>query len=217
MNYLEGKGKRYTITAVQDRAVKEAIRGIKEGEWERLRDKEGIATDRDYAEVIHSMEKTDHAFRLVIQRWANPQRDLFEESEEYCYHCIATNYREEEKGTEEVIWWHNGRGNSENYNKEVKIGFNGGSMPCGDFGANGVWFGIKMLAYNLFIASKLLLFPAGWAKKTIRTIRWQFIQMAGKIVRGARQLTLKLCSTTRETYEIYRIARERCVELQESG
>ncbi len=214
MNYLNERGTKYTITVDHDVSVKDGIKRIEESEWKRLKDRDGIDTGREYAEFIHTQNKGDHAFRVVVQRWLNPQRDLFEESQEYCYYGIATNYLKEEKDSEEVIWWHNGRGNSENYNKEVKIGFNLDYMPCGDFKANAVWFSIGILAYNLFIASKLYLFPKSWLKKTIRTVRWQFIQMAGKIIRRSRYLILRICSTLRETFEIYEEARRRCWELQ---
>lgn len=214
INYVNGKGSRYTITVDKDESIKEAIKRIGEEEWKPLKDKEGVMTNREYAEFIHSMNESDHAFRVVMMRWKNPQRDLFEKTEEYCYHGIATNYLEEEKNSEEIIWWHNGRSNSENYNKELKIGFNLDYMPSGEFEANAVWFGIGILAYNLFIASKMFLFPKGWLKKTIRIVRWQFIQMAGKVIKRARELILKICSTLRETFEIYKEARRKCGRLQ---
>jgi len=214
INFLNAEIIKYTITADQDEAVKEAIRKIKEGDWKRLKDRGGINTDREYAETIHSMKKTDHSFRLIIQRWKNPQQDLFEKTQKYYYHVIATNYLEEERSMQEAIWWHNGRSNSENYNKEIKNGFNLDYMPCGEFGANAVWFGIGILAYNFFIASKIYLFPTGWLKKRISTVRWQFIQMAGKVIRRSRYVILRICSTLRETYEIYKRAREICWELQ---
>ncbi len=214
MNYLNERGTKYTIAVDRDVSVKDEIKRIEESEWKRLKDRDGIDTAREYAEFIHTQNKGDHSFRVVVQRWLNPQRDLFEETQEYCYYGIATNYLKEEKDSEGVIHWHNGRGNSENYNKEMKVGFNLEYMPCGEYGANAVWFSIGMLAYNLFIASKLYLFPKGWIKKTISTVRWQFIQMAGKIIKRARYLILRICSTLRETFEIYEEAGRRCWELQ---
>ena len=85
------------------------------------------------------MEKTEKAFRVIVQRWTNLQPDLFGGEEKHCYHGIATNYLEEEKNARQVIRWHSRRSNSENYNKEVKIGFNLEYMPCNDFDANAVW------------------------------------------------------------------------------
>ncbi len=214
INYINKKESKYTITVSKDESVKKAIRRIPEEEWKILKDKYGIRTGREYAEFIHTMNGSDHAFRIIVQRWLNPQGDLFDNMEEYCYHGIATNYTEEEKSIEEVIWWHNGRSNSENYNKELKQGFNLDYVPCGEFKANAVWFGLGILAYNLFVASKLFLFPKSWIKKTVRTIRWQIIQIAGKVIKRARYLILRICGTTREIFEIYKNAQEICWELE---
>lgn len=86
-----------------------------------------------------------------MERWKNPQRELFGDVEEYCYYGIATNYDGEEMSGGKVIHWHNGRGNSENYNKELKNGFRMDYMPSGDYGANAVWFGLGILAYHILI------------------------------------------------------------------
>jgi len=216
-NYVNYAGGKYAITVDQDVAVKRTITQIPEHEWKPMKDRDGISTGREYAECIHTMNETDHAFRVVIQRWINPQQDLFERYEKYCYHGVATNWGTEEKTGEEVVWWHNGRSNAENYNKEVKIGFNLEYVPCGEYGANAVWFGIGILTYNLFIASKVFLFPPSWAKKTIRTIRWQFIQMAGRIISHAGMLVLRVCGISREIYELYQTGRKRCMLLNCSG
>lgn len=217
VNYLNSEGIRYTITVSKDEAIQKAIKRIPEHEWRQGRDRYGIRTGREYAEFIHTMNGSDHAFRVVVQRWEPAQRDLFENSEQYCYHGIATNFTIEAKNGEAVIWWHNERSNAENYNKEVKIGFNLEYMPSGTFGGNGVWFGIGILAYNLFIASKVFALPRSWRTKTIATVRWQFIQMAGRIIRHARRVIVRVSGITRETFELYRHAREMCRELAATG
>jgi hypothetical protein len=210
-NYVHGQGACYTVTVDQDIAVKTAIGNIPVWSWKKLGKEAGFeGNDREYAEFVHSMNRTGHSFRVVVQRWANPQRDFFEESAEYCYHGVATNCEEEERNSVEVIRWHNGRSNSENYNKELKGGFSLDHMPCGDFKGNAVWFGIVILAYNMVIASKIFLFPESWRRKTIRTIRYEFIHIAGKVLTRSRQLILRICSTLRNTFEIYVEARGRC-------
>lgn len=218
MNYVRGQDSYYCITADQDVAVKAGIRNIKEVEWKKISREEGFAgSDREYAEFVHSTNKTDHSFRIIVQRWLNRQVDLFKETETYCYHGIATNYLAEEKNAVEIIRWHNGRSNSENYNKELKLGFSLKHVPCGDFNGNAVWFGLVILAYNLFIASKIFLFPASWRQKTIRTIRYEFIRMAGKVMIRSRQMVLRICSTLRETFDLYVEARQRCWELRQDS
>jgi hypothetical protein len=217
VNYCQSKEMRYTITVRHDEAVMRGITHIAADAWKPVRDKNGIHTGREYAEFIHTMNESNHAFRVVVQRWPNPQRDLFEQYEEYCYHGIATNYTGEEKTAEEVIWWHNGRANSENYNKEVKLGFNLAYMPCGEYGANAVWFGIGILAYNVFVASKVFLLPKSWLHKTIGTVRWQLIQIAGRIIAHAGSLVVRICGIPREIYDLYKIGRKRCRMLHGAG
>ncbi|MBD3272028.1 MAG: IS1380 family transposase [Elusimicrobia bacterium] len=217
INYCHGHYIRYTITVCHDEAVMRGIRDIPSGAWHAAHDNDGVRTGREYAEYIHTMNMSDHAFRVVVQRWPNPQRDLFEEHEEYCYHGIATNFTAEEKTSEEIIWWHNGRANSENYNKEVKQGFNLEYMPCGEYGANAVWFGIGILAYNMFIASKFFLMPRSWLHKTIGTIRWQFIHIAGRILTHAGSLIVRICGIPRDIYDLYKIGRKRCMMLNQTG
>ena len=117
-----GKKKLFTITADKDKAVKKAIKAIPEKEWLPFKD------DRQIAETIHTMEKTTEAFRLIVQRWPKLQAELFD-PEPYCYHAVASN-REDKK--EEVVTWHNQRGEVENNFKELKHGFGMDWMPCGE-------------------------------------------------------------------------------------
>lgn len=104
INYLTIKGVTFCIVADLDKAVKETIKGIRK--WRPYRDREGIVTKKKIGETIHTMNNTEEAFRLVVLRWRNPQRDLFNQ-EEYYYHAIATNL---ECSTEEVVWRYNERG-----------------------------------------------------------------------------------------------------------
>ena len=187
-NQLEEDGVRYAITADQDKAVKSAIALIPRGDW-----KEPVrGCGYEIAETVHCMNGTKKAFRLVIKREVRRQGELFEKGEQYFYHAVATNWLEEEKDTAEVLRWHNQRGQAENFNKELKIGFGMERMPCGQTHANAVFFRIGVLAYNLFIGFKRLCCPESWVKQTIVTFRWKMVQVAGRIVRHAGEIVLKL-------------------------
>src|SRR3989339_70856 len=181
----------FTITADQDSAVKLAVQGIKENEWQKLLDAAGLDTGREYATTVHCMEKTKESFTLVIQRWQDPQQKLFEKNI-YHYYIIATNDFERENQAAEIIFHHNGRGNAENYNKEIKSGFGMDYAPSQELKANAVYFEIGVLAYNLTVAVKKLFLEESWAKKTIATLRWQLIFIAGKVIEHGRQLFLKI-------------------------
>ncbi len=212
INLCHKKGIIFTITADQDVAVKETIRYIPADNWKILKDAEGKDTDREYAETVHCMNKTDKAFRLIVQRWQNKQMNLFE-PDKYFYQVIASNSPEE---PEVVIWFHNGKGKSENYHKEIKLGFGLDHIPCGEFMANAAFFRLGIIAYNLMVLFKRWLLAGEWIKKTVATIRWQIIQVAGKLVNHSRALTLKLCSISDETFNLFISVRKNCFALDSS-
>jgi hypothetical protein len=187
-NQLEEDGVRYGITADQDKAVKSSIALIPSGDWEEPVRGCGY----ELAETVHCMNETKKAFRLVIKREVRRQGELFEKEGKYFYHGVATNWLAEEKNTREVLEWHNQRGQAENFNKELKNGFGMERMPCGQTYANAVFFRIGVLAHNLFIGFKRLACPGSWVKQTIATFRWKMVQVAGRIIRHAGEVVLKL-------------------------
>jgi len=125
---------------------------------------------------------------------------------------VATNWEEGEKTANEVLQWHNQRGEAENFNKELKNGFGMERMPCGQTEANAVFFRIGVIAYNLFIGFKRLSCPEGWIRHTIATFRWKMIQTAGRIVRHAKGIVLKL-AVDKEKLRLFEGIREKIFEL----
>ena len=208
-NQLEEDGVKYGITADQDKAVKALIGLIKEGEW-----KEPVrGCGYELAETVHCMNETKKAFRLVVKREIRRQGELFEvKGAPYFYHAVATNWLEEQKDTAAVLKWHNQRGQAENFNKEIKIGFGMERMPCGQTYANAVFFRIGIIAYNLFVGFKRLSCPESWMKHTITTFRWKMVQVAGRIVKHAGQMVLKLMIDL-EKLELFRKIRGKSFEL----
>jgi hypothetical protein len=207
-NQLEEDGVKYGITVDQDQAVKSAIGLIPIGGW-----KEAVkGCGYELGETVHCMNETKRAFRLVVKREIRRQGALFEREGQYFYHAVATNWLEEEKDTGEVLKWHNQRGQAENFNKEIKIGFGMERMPCGQTHANAVFFRIGVIAYNLFIGFKRLTCPESWAKHTIATFRWKMVQVAGRIVRHAGETVIKLMIDL-EKLELFKGIRRRSFEL----
>ncbi|NIS71433.1 MAG: IS1380 family transposase [Proteobacteria bacterium] len=167
IDYLEVQGVDWAICVDKDASVMEAVGRI--WDWRSFRTEEGIMTDREISETVHTTNKGKSVFRLVVLRWKDRQGDLFGDS--YHYHCIATGMIEED--AEQVVWRYNQRAHIENHIKEIKSGFGMDRMPCGEFLANSVHFGIGIMTYNLFIAQRLLAMPEFWRTKTIKTLRWQ--------------------------------------------
>lgn len=207
INQLEEDKVLWAITADLDKAVKALIGEMPEEQWHEPEKGCGY----EIAETVHSMNNTKQAFRLVIKRELRKQKNLFE-VETYFHHAVATNWTEEARRGVEVLKWHNQRGQAENFNKELKNGFGMERMPCGQTEANAVFFRIGVLAYNLFIGFKRLSCPDSWAKHTIATFRWKMIQVAGRIVKHAGVVTLKI-SAGMEKLELFLGIRRRIYEM----
>jgi hypothetical protein len=209
INEMETDQVRWAITADQDVAIKAAIAGLVPAAWQEPEPGCGYQV----ADTVHTMNQTKTAFRLSLKREERRQPDLFDAAAApYVYHVVASNWPAEEKTAHEVLRWHNQRGQAENFNKELKTGLGMEQMPCGDTGANAVFFRIGVLAYNLFIGFKRLACPAAWAAQTITTVRWRLVQVAGRILRHAGQEVLRLVLEA-EALACWRSIRQRCWAL----
>lgn len=201
INWCAKTGKVFAIGADQDAAVKAAIKMIPESEWVSFRDGE-------ISETVHCMNKTKQAFRLIVLR--RPQQaDLLDKTiTPYRYHAIASN-RENENSAATMEWYSKRGDTSENRIKDVKIGFGMERMPCGSFAANAVFFRLGIIAYNLYIGFRSLC-GSQYAKSQVQTIRWRIFNTAGKIVRHAGQVFLKVAAELRT---VFAEMRQRCCEF----
>jgi hypothetical protein len=180
----------FAIGADLDAAVKEAIAAIPQKSWSSYQ-------DGHIAETLHSMQRTKKAFRLIVIR-RPAQMDLLtgQEKANERYTVIASNRCET---AQETVAWYNLRGDcSENRIKELKIGFGMERMPCGDFGANAMFFRLGTIAYNLFVLFKASALSSQWRHVQVQTVRWRLYHVAGKVVRHGRQLILKVSAWVHE-------------------
>jgi hypothetical protein len=208
INHYRQPGRRFSITAHLDGAVKREIENLPETAWQGYQTAEGVATDRQIAETVHSMNGTERAFRLIVLRWPNPQPNLFESSR-YCYYAVASN---REEAACEVIWKHNQRGQCENWHKELKLDLGMEQMPCGQLEANALYFAIGVLAYNLAQVLKREVLPEAYRRVTVSTLRWKVYRLAGKLVRHARAWILQVKADA-EKWLLLESARRCCAAL----
>jgi hypothetical protein len=182
-NYCEQERIQFAIGADLDEAVVGAIGAIPDDHWTPY--KNGLI-----AETVHCMNKTKKAFRLIVLRRPY-QSTLFTEHHPRLTHTVIATNRTEP--AQEVVAWYNQRGEcSENRIKELKIGFGMERMPCGQFEANGIFFRIGTLAYNLFRLFILTTLSPSWHRHQVQTLRWRLYQIAGKIVFHGGQVFLKV-------------------------
>ena len=101
----------------------------------------------------------------------------------------------------EIIDWYNQRGEcSENRIKELKCDFGAEDLPCSDHQANSLYFFMCILAYNLFVLMRALA-PTILRNYRAKRVRWLVYRIAGKVVRGGRQLRLNITAMGYEILE----------------
>jgi len=192
INYCEQNNQVFAIGAPMDNAIKQGVLSIPENQWVKYR-------DREIAEIIHCMNRTQKSFRLIVTRKAR-QQDLFKDDEDiYFYHAIASNKTGTAASAKD---WYCQRGEtSENKIKELKLGIGMDRMPCGSQEGNALFFRIGVLAYNISVMFKSDVLPEKWQRYQIKTVRWQLFQVAGKVVTGARYLKLKISEAYLKLFE----------------
>ena len=104
------------------------------------------------------------------------------------YHLLVTN--NDADAAKDLLVWQLQHANMENRIKEHKSGFALEKLPTQRFHANWAYLLIGQLAFNLIAWFKRLLLPDSYHNSTIKTIRHQVFNLAGKIVRSARRFYL---------------------------
>lgn len=162
--------------------------------------KEGQET----TEHVTSLNTWKKDRRFVISRVLKDEQDRaqlsFLEGEEYAYSFFVTNT---DLSPEEVVEFYQKRGNCENYIKEAKYDMAVGHLLLKSFWSNEAIFQLMTLAYNLFLLFKLDSLRAAEYRQQIKTFRLKYIFLAGKIIRTARSVVMKLSERYpyREIYE----------------
>lgn len=180
----------YTITADQTKPLLDKIRGIRQ--W--LPMSRAVGETREVAEFWYRGVTWQKERRFIVKReqrcqGKGKQLHLFAE-EEYHYYVFVTN--SEEADIAGLMEFHGGRGNAENYIKELLYGFDLEQLPSERFHANWVYLLIGQLAYNLVIWLKQYGLPKHYLQRRVKLIRHRFLYIAGRIVRSGRELWLNL-------------------------
>jgi len=195
-------GAKFSVTVRMDKKVKTAIAGIGEDAWMAIKypkavwdsDEQRWISDAQIAETSYTaFAGTKHAVtaRLIVRRVRRldpkahaGQEELFPS---WRYHAVFTDSPNPLAQAEAQ---HRGHAVVEQVFADL---INGplAHLPSGSFAANGAWLSLAGIAHNLTRAAGCL---AGAAMATARsaTIRRRIVNVAAKIVRHARTLTLRL-------------------------
>lgn len=193
-DYCFEKGLTFTITADHDVAVMEVIRKIPKSAWKKGKNEDGSDANYYIAETVHTMNKCKDSFRLVTKRTVREkQSDIFDG--DYFYWIVATNLSQEEKDTQEVIHFHEKRGEMERMIGELKNHYNMDHFPCGQFSANSLYFAIGVFSFNLVQLLKQHYFGTQWRTKTLRSLRYYWFHLPSRLVSHARYMVAKVATS----------------------
>ena len=161
---------------------------------------------------LTALNKVDYAvcygeFEYHAGSWDYPRRVVVKVEKPtgqmtYMYTFIVTNMDLKPK---ELIKFYCNRGRMENFIKESKNGFAFDSVSSSSKLVNSNRLQISMLAYNIFNWFRRLVLPGKMRNYQVDTIRLKLIKIASRIVRGARYITFKLCSSCPYKKAFYQI------------
>lgn len=197
----------YYVTLDKNEGVLKTIKKLKAFDWKTMYGPYKERYDTQWAVTTYAVSK-GYRVRILILRWKNPDPTLFDEGP-YCYHVIGTNNWD----IEPMEWLevHNGRmGTIEQSHKELKTGLGCDYTPSHDFEKNRGYFLLGVVAHNIVQVMKLFYLGPDAVKWTVKTLRYQFINVCGKIIRSGRRFYCKIINVTREVFERFKCCQMAC-------
>jgi len=173
----------FSITADQTAPLRARINALPEAAWHDI-EKHGVT---QVAELRYQPTRWPRAYRYIVKRDLRLNKTG---RSEFHYHAFVTN--DETTKPIALAEWHAQHANMENRIKEHKTGLSLEKLPSQRFHANWAYLLIGQLAFNLVAWFKRLVLPADYHQATLKTLRYQVLNVAGKIVHTARQFFLVL-------------------------
>lgn len=200
----------FTVSNDMTAEFREAARRVAEAEWKPLARKRGEAAQQ-WAEVVyvpnaiaHSKDFPEYRYLAIREELEQGELPGMEESQQvelpfaavvmgkrtYRLRGMVTN--REGDGAALIRWHYLRCGKSEEAHAMLKRELAGGRFPSGKFGANGAWWALVVLAYNLHMALGRLALPDKLKGKRLKAIRFSLITLPGRVVERGRQLFVRL-------------------------
>jgi hypothetical protein len=130
-------------------------------------------------------------FIVVVKRtWVPDKEETLFGDGHWDYYAIVTGMPLQKFTHQQVVEFHNQRGNVENFIREEKYGYDLKHFPCLKLSANHAYGLIAMVAHNILRWCAIVARPhkPQFAKK----LRRRFIHIPGKVIEHARQLFVKI-------------------------
>ncbi len=181
----ETNGVSYVIRLKENHLLRELASDIEERLNEATK-KDLVSYAVCYGEFMYQAGSWKYP-RRVVCKVEKPTGQLI-----HMYTFVVTNM---DSVPEELIRFYCKRGSMENFIKESKNGFDFAAVSSSSKIVNANRLQVHALAYNIFNWFKRLVLPAKMRKQQIDTIRLKLLKIAAKVVRSARYLVFKLCSS----------------------
>jgi xanthine dehydrogenase YagT iron-sulfur-binding subunit len=204
VEWCAAQGFIFTLTAEQTGPLLEAMAALPEHRW-RLLPEYDLA---EVAELRYQPTGWSHPYRYVVKRELAVRKtgELY-----WKYHATVTN--DERRAARALRVWHLPHATMENAIKAQKSGLGLEKLPTRKFHANWAYLLLGHLAFTRLAWFKRLVLPPVYPQATIKTIRPQLLNLAGKIVHTARRCFLMLSDQYR--YQaVWRFAIGRLAHLQ---
>ena len=133
--------------------------------------------------------------RRVVCKIEKPENQMV-----YMYTFVVTNM---DSSPEYLIKFYYKRGLMENFIKENKSGSDFASVSSHTRMVNANRLQVHALAYNIFNWFRRMALSENMRKQRIDTVRLKLMKIAAKVVRSARYITFKLCSSCPYKKEFY--------------
>ncbi len=130
-------------------------------------------------------------FVVVVKRtWIEDKEASLFGDGHWDYYAIVAGMPLQKFSLQEVIEFHNKRGNAENFIREEKYGYDLKHFPCLKLNANHAYGLLAMVAHNILRWCAIIERPhrPHFSKK----LRRRFIYIPGKVITHARQLCVKI-------------------------
>lgn len=147
-----------------------------------------------YGEFMYKAKSWPYE-RRVVCKVEKPENQIV-----YMYTFVVTNM---DSAPGYLIKFYCKRGLMENFIKESKSGFDFASVSSHTRIVNANRLQVHALAYNIFNWFRRLALSANMRKQRIDTVRLKLLKIAAKVVRSARYITFKLCSSCPYKNEFY--------------
>ena len=189
MEFLEQRNVDYYIRCKNYHALYTAV----EKELSKLENPEQYtAFNPYYSEIIYSIAKKKERRIVYKTYWVSDknQMTLFP-----AIYAVVTN--DSKMSSRKVTAFYEKRGASENFTKELKNDFNGGTLSHQRFEENEIQFLISSLAYNVYHLFQNDVLDDDDKKMTMNSYRLKFQKIAVRVIRHVREVVLSFSSSYR--------------------